>query len=83
MTPPLRKGIALTYVQSGKGVRWNVVVAELVNGNIDEFTTVLKTPSAATTKSTLLKKYPGLGVDLKSLGDRSQITLKLGAYEER
>jgi len=70
-----------SVLRAGKTVRWGGVVAELVNGNIEEFMTMQESATAATTKSILTKKYRGLRVELKTIGTESQIVVRLGDYE--
>jgi hypothetical protein len=73
--------VTLSVLNAGKGVRWGTVVSELESGNIEEFVTGMKPASASTTKSTLLRKYPGLHVDIESVGNSTLIKVKLGRYE--
>lgn len=67
---------------SGRGyVNWYAIVKSLLAGEIDEYVCTQKATSAATTKSNLVKKFPGLDVEIETEGPTATVTVQLGDYD--
>ncbi len=65
---------------SRTNVNWFSIVESLLAGELDEYVCSQKSSSAPTTKSNLLKKFPGLDVEVDVNGATADISVRLGNY---
>lgn len=66
----------------GRGyVNWHAIAESLVTGEIDEYVCTQKATSANTTKGNLLRRFPGLDVDVEIVGASANVTVQLGDYD--